>query len=129
MRSLRRQLIAVALAAFAAGAAFGLAVQSSASAWSRPVDGEHADFVARFRDRYGLNQEQVRDLRAVLLRRDDDLMKIAKGFDVEKWPPQAQSQLVAAQRKMERRIEELLDEDQRARYRRDVRGDDGATQR
>ncbi len=121
MTRLRPVLLGVATTCLVAGIGIGLAVPVVREAWAAaPADGEREAFVARFRARYDLRDEQVRDLRAILLLRDDERLRIAQAFDLQQWPPEARSQLMNAQRRTDRRIEHILDERQLALYRQDL---------
>ncbi len=119
MNGLRRAIALTALACFAAGVAAGLAVSSGSAALGSSAQTEHEAFITKLAERYDLREPQVRDLRAVLLMRDDEVMRIANSFEVDRWPREAQNQLIAARQRMQKRIEHILDEEQRARYLRD----------
>lgn len=117
MKSATGYLVAVAAACFLAGTAFGLALQRTVDAREVPGQNPREAYIERFAEQFGLSSQQIRDLRAVLLKYDEDRMRIATSFEVERWPPEARTQLLNADRRKAERVEYLLDERQRAMYR------------
>jgi hypothetical protein len=118
---LRRAVVLLAAASFAAGVGVGLVAPLAVAAWSAPPGADRdADYVDRFAARYDLSEEQVRLLRAVHKLCDDEMMSIARSFDLHEWPREAHSRLVQAQRRKQQRVEYVLDDAQRERYRRDL---------
>ncbi len=115
-------LAGVASSCFAAGVAVGLAIPAAVSelreelpegpdrAWVR-------DYLSNFEQRFDLSAAQKRDLRAILLHYVHQEASIRRSADLEQWPPELQTQLVQARRRMEKRIEWILDPAQRALFR------------
>ena len=77
-------------------------------------------FLSRIRERYDLDEQQVRDLRAILLQGYHDRMRIFATVEPHQLPPEIQSRRLEAQRQMDRRIEQILNPEQRASYRREL---------
>jgi len=118
-------VVAVALTGFLAGVGVGVAGSPAAAAafGSPEVDQERLQqqrfvqgFERRFVSEYDLDQEQVLDLRAILLQYQSDRVRIAMSGGYEQWPEELKSQILQAQRRMDKRIQWILNADQRVRY-------------
>lgn len=123
-------LVAVAVANFAAGVGVGIAAPTALAAMREPApvnpDQQFVQsYVERFKEQFGLREEQIRDLRAILLQFYNDKIRIATSAGLAQWPVALQTQLVQAQRQMEQRIECILDEGQRERYRSEIQQQTG----
>ena len=130
MSRVQWMLVAVAVANFAAGIGVGVAAPSALAAMREPA-AENPDqqfvqsYVRRFQEQFELRPDQIRDLRAILLQFYNDKVRIATSAGYQQWPAALQTQLVQAQRQMEKRIDWILDEKQRELYRREIQEQTG----
>ena len=130
MTRMQWMLVAVAVANFAAGIGVGVAAPTALAAMREPVPGNPdqqfvQNYVQRFQEQFALRSDQIRDLRDILLQFYNDKVRIATSAGYQQWPAALQTQLVQAQRQMETRIEHILDESQRERYRREIQEQTG----
>lgn len=111
---------AVALA-LAAGTAIGLAVADvRASATARFDEGLSAadqEFLARFRSDFSLSERQTVLLQAILRKRNLDETEIYRRNFTE-FPQPVQDQIATVRRAADKRIEHILEGEQRDRYER-----------
>jgi len=113
-------MVAVSLTSFGAGLGVGMAAPqlSAHSVWDeRPGAEARERYIERYRERFDLRPDQIRDLRAILLSLHDEEVRITTGADYAEWPPRLKNQLVQARQQADRRIVYILDEEQRAKYR------------
>ena len=126
MSRLNWMIGSVAVACFAAGVGVGMAVPAFAATSevdtpSSPEQQFVQGFVERFVERFDLDTDQVRDLRSILLQNYHEKVRIATTASLQQWPAELRSQLLKADSQMQRRLEWILDEEQRAQYRDEIR--------
>lgn len=127
-------MVAIATAAFAAGFGAGLAAPAVASVLGEkrtetPAQRFVQTFIERFDEQFDLAPEQVRDLRAILLQNHNDEVSIATNAMRHQQPyEETQRELMQAQRRMDERIQWILDDNQRRLYRETISMQSGRPQ-
>ena len=117
MKSVAAWLSAVALGAFVAGVACGLAwpVLAKDLAPSTAPDADEA-FAQKLHDTLQLSNRQLALVRAILSDKRDETVKVMRSSDPQRWPPELRNQYETVMRRTDRLIFEILDPQQRARY-------------
>jgi hypothetical protein len=120
MDPLRLWILGVALGSFAAGMIVGHTLPMTAATASATPP-EDLAFAAELAERYGLSDEQHRQLRMVLQYAYEKDIGIWRSAQFSQLPPQLMREKLALSTATEARIRRLLTDEQRARYDRDSR--------
>ncbi len=123
MNRLQRMLIVCSLASFVAGLGVGLAVPAAAASMSKKESESSdqrfvRDYVQRLDRLVGLSSEQVHVVRAILAKEREQQMQIRLAAPTQSLSPELQGALMRAKQQMDKRILHVLDDEQRAAYRR-----------
>lgn len=121
MDSLRLWILGVAAGSFAAGLIVG-GILPGVRAGARSA--QEDVYVVDLRDRYGLSDAQVRQLRMVLQKQAEEEMAIFLGAQQSQLPLELMSPVLATRNRTKQRIRMVLDDEQRARYDEDCRPPD-----
>jgi hypothetical protein len=114
VKSVAAWLSAVALGAFVAGVACGLAWPVLVAP-ATEADPDEA-FARRLHETLQLSNRQLALVRAILHDKRDRTVSIMRNSDPQRWPPELRNQYETVMRRTDRLIFEILDPQQRARY-------------
>lgn len=116
MRRVAIWLSAMAAACFSAGVGAGLVLPRVLAAGAREsaLDSDE-EYVRRFTGEYGLSQAQAQLLRTILAARRLEEDRVLRS-NLESYPPEVQARYRDAGRRVDQRIEGILDENQRRRF-------------
>ena len=114
----RGMLLAVAAACFAAGVATGWAWSTFAATGAATEDSSPDQIwfrtnMDRYRETFDLRGDQIDDLRSILLVHLQEKARILARASPEQWPPGLYSQLENSRRRMETRVQWILDDSQK----------------
>ena len=117
MKRAKSWVLTVAMSCFGAGIAVGLVAPDVVKAMSAAENWDaDEEFVRRFREEYDLTTEQVEQLRMILISREEEQMRHISGFGYDRLPGDLQRLLNGVQTKADRRIQFILNEEQRKQY-------------
>lgn len=124
--AVKRWILTAGAAGLVSGLAIGLLGPRLVEAAKGPADDDpHARYAAELAERYGLDAEQVRQVRLVLEERDRTYRRVLMG-DPLRLPPALRDEVAAANRRAEERIKYVLTDAQRAGFLRDSKPAAGA---
>ena len=119
MNRMRLWILATAVGCFAAGMSAGLAIPGVLAACSGEVgSNEDEAYVRQVAEKYGLTPYQQKQLRAVLLRQNEEEREVFR--TATELPPPVVAARENVHRKASERMRSLLDERQRSAYDRDA---------